>query len=191
MAIGIVIFQLLKDVHRSIPIAVSHGRVKGTGGVQSIGIRVKLQFGRHFSSERIYTTRGASLAVSTIDNHIETHLLAELVVGIEICCIAIAVAILHPTWVGEHTDGGIVRRLIASCGEAHCMVLHHSCLEELGKPVGIAILGSSQVSRLGRFSVVKAEVSIGASGIEQFVHTSDFPFVATVGKSLIGEVATA
>ena len=33
MAISIIVFQLLKDVHRGIPIAVSHGRVKGTGGV--------------------------------------------------------------------------------------------------------------------------------------------------------------
>ena len=161
--VDVVVVQLLEYVEIRIVPRVSLIRVESSRGVQCIGIRVDVEITLDLAGDSIDVGRKGSrsllLTVGSIGHHRKGKLLADVVGGVEICSVTGNAVLQGPAPVVHGTQGSIVMSLVVTGGNRHRVVVLHIVGEQKVKPVGIAVLGFTEIGRLGLGSIGKGELT--------------------------------
>ena len=165
VVVHVVIVKLVLDVERSVVANVVLVRIERTRRVQRVRIRVDIEVTRHSTrhgvGRLVAGTRSLLLTVAGISNHVQRHLLANVVVGIDVGGVTLHVATLRPSRVIQERERSIVLSLIRTRAHTDRVVHLDGVGEQLIEPVRIAILSLEEVSIHSLLCVGKTEAAIG------------------------------
>ena len=127
-------------------------RVKGTRGTQRVRIRVDIKLTRHFTGyyvgRRTQRSGSALLTIRSVADEVHRNLLRNVERRVHVCCVTLHLALKCPARVEHCTQRSIVLSLVRTGRNADRVVVHDGSLEQLIKPVGVAVLRITQVSSL-------------------------------------------
>ena len=189
-----VALQLVQDVEGGIVARVERIGIKTARGVECIRVGVDIEVTLHLTAHGIHTlaqrTRSPLLAIRGIADHVDTQLLGDIECGVDIGRIALHLALYAPARVEHGTQRGVSLATLGTRRDADRVVVHHRRLEQLAKPVGIAILGIAQIGSLGLRRVGQGKLAgHGIILAQHLVHLAKDTRVGSIGSAGIEQVA--
>ena len=155
----------MHDVELGVVAHVEVVRIQRAGSIQRVGVRVDIEVALNLTVNRVdFTAQGtgsALLTVRCVGNHVQRQVVQNLVRRIQVSRVTLHLALLGPTRIRHHRQGGVVVGLLGTAGGGNGVVVLDGTLEQEVEPVGVAVFGGLEVSRNGFGGVLQTESARG------------------------------
>ena len=152
----------MEDIEISIVAGIIQSRIKRTRCVQRIriwvDIEITLYLTRYSINRTAQCTRGLLLTIWCITDQVQIQLIRNIESWIQVGRITLYLTLQCPSWIKHSTGRCIILSLISTCTYTYRVVVLNGSWEKRIKPVGIAILCTTQIGSLSFWSISQSKL---------------------------------